>query len=61
MKRTSRCGHQEDERSYLVAAQMLKALGVTDIALLSNDPGKARRRSAAARRGHIVDRRAAHR
>lgn len=34
-------GHQEDERSYLVAAQMLKALGVTEIALLSNNPDKA--------------------
>ena len=35
-------GHREDERSYLVAAQMLKALGVTEIALLSNNPDKAR-------------------
>ena len=35
-------GHREDERSYLVAAQMLRALGVTDIALLSNNPDKAR-------------------
>ena len=35
-------GHREDERSYLVAAQMLTALGVTDIALLSNNPDKAR-------------------
>src|SRR5450432_421482 len=35
-------GHQEDERSYLVAAQMLKALGETDIALLSNNPDKDR-------------------
>jgi GTP cyclohydrolase II len=35
-------GHQEDERSYLVAAQMLNALGVTDIALLSNNPDKDR-------------------
>jgi GTP cyclohydrolase II len=34
-------GHREDERSYLVAAQMLRALGVTDIALLSNNPDKA--------------------
>jgi GTP cyclohydrolase II len=34
-------GHQEDERSYVVAAQMLKALGVTEIALLSNNPDKA--------------------
>lgn len=35
-------GHREDERCYLVAAQMLKALGVTEIALLSNNPDKAR-------------------
>jgi len=35
-------GHREDERSYLVAAQMLRALSVTDIALLSNNPDKAR-------------------
>ena len=34
-------GHREDERSYLVAAQMLRALGVMDIALLSNNPDKA--------------------
>ena len=35
-------GHGEDERSYLVAAQMLGALGVRRIALLSNNPDKAR-------------------
>ncbi len=35
-------GHREDERSYLVAAQMLQALGVSDVALLSNNPDKAR-------------------
>jgi GTP cyclohydrolase II len=35
-------GHREDERSYLVAAQMLKALGVLSVALLSNNPDKAR-------------------
>ena len=35
-------GHREDERSYLVAAQMLLALGVSRIALLSNNPDKAR-------------------
>jgi GTP cyclohydrolase II len=34
-------GHREDERSYLVAAQMLRALGVSRIALLSNNPDKA--------------------
>jgi GTP cyclohydrolase II len=34
-------GHREDERSYLVAAQMLRALGVKQIALLSNNPDKA--------------------
>ena len=37
-----RAGHREDERSYLVAAQMLQALGVSRIALLSNNPDKAR-------------------
>jgi GTP cyclohydrolase II len=35
-------GHREDERSYLVAAQMLQALGATRVALLSNNPDKAR-------------------
>jgi GTP cyclohydrolase II len=35
-------GHGEDERSYLVAAQMLQALKVSRIALLSNNPDKAR-------------------
>ena len=34
-------GHREDERSYLVAAQMLLALGVSRVALLSNNPDKA--------------------
>ena len=34
-------GHREDERSYLVAAQMLQALGVWRVALLSNNPDKA--------------------
>jgi GTP cyclohydrolase II len=35
-------GHGEDERNYLVAAQMLHALGVSRIALLSNNPDKGR-------------------
>jgi GTP cyclohydrolase II len=35
-------GHREDERSYLVAAQMLQALGVLEVELLSNNPDKAR-------------------
>jgi GTP cyclohydrolase II len=35
-------GHGEDERDYLVAAQMLQALGVPRVALLSNNPDKAR-------------------
>jgi GTP cyclohydrolase II len=35
-------GHSEDERSYMAAAQMLQALGVPRIALLSNNPDKAR-------------------
>jgi GTP cyclohydrolase II len=34
-------GHSEDERDYTVAAQMLAALGVDRIALLSNNPDKA--------------------
>jgi GTP cyclohydrolase II len=34
-------GHAEDERDYTAAAQMLAALGVTRIALLSNNPDKA--------------------
>jgi GTP cyclohydrolase II len=35
-------GHDEDERSYVAAAQMLRALGVSRVALLSNNPDKAR-------------------
>jgi GTP cyclohydrolase II len=35
-------GHDADARSYLVAAQMLQALGVSRVALLSNNPDKAR-------------------
>jgi len=35
-------GHREDERSYLVAAQMLSALGASRVDLLSNNPDKAR-------------------
>ena len=34
-------GHDEDERDYTVAAQMLQALGVQRIVLLSNNPDKA--------------------
>ncbi|MBW8761298.1 MAG: GTP cyclohydrolase II [Microbacterium sp.] len=34
-------GHGEDERDYTVAAQMLQALGVDTIRLLSNNPDKA--------------------
>jgi GTP cyclohydrolase II len=33
-------GHAPDERDYTVAAQMLRALGVCSIALLSNNPDK---------------------
>ncbi|MEN3304329.1 MAG: cyclohydrolase, partial [Micromonosporaceae bacterium] len=33
-------GHGEDERDYTVAAQMLRALGVARVALLSNNPDK---------------------
>jgi GTP cyclohydrolase II len=35
-------GHREDERDYTAAAQMLGALGVERVALLSNNPDKAR-------------------
>ena len=35
-------GHGADERSYVAAAQMLHALGATRVALLSNNPEKAR-------------------
>jgi GTP cyclohydrolase II len=35
-------GHGEDERSYLAAAQMLHALGASEVVLLSNNPDKAR-------------------
>jgi GTP cyclohydrolase II len=34
-------GHAEDERDYTVAAQMLHALGLPTVALLSNNPDKA--------------------
>jgi GTP cyclohydrolase II len=34
-------GHAEDERTYLVAAQMMHALGLSRVALLSNNPDKA--------------------
>lgn len=34
-------GHGEDERDYTVAAQMLHALGLTRVALLTNNPDKA--------------------
>jgi GTP cyclohydrolase II len=34
-------GHREDERDYTVAAQMLQALELPSVALLSNNPDKA--------------------
>jgi GTP cyclohydrolase II len=34
-------GHGEDERDYTVAAQMLAALGLSQVALLSSNPDKA--------------------
>ena len=55
-------GHGEDERDYTVAAQMLRALGVSRVALLSNNPDKAaqlrparrhRRRAGADRRAPV--------
>src|SRR3954471_9012631 len=39
-------GHGEDERSYVAAAQMLHALGASRVALLSNNPDKARQLGA---------------
>jgi len=35
-------GHQEDKRSYAIAAEMLKVLGATAIRLLTRNPEKAR-------------------
>ena len=35
-------GHREDERSYVAAAQMLHALGLSRVALLTNNPDKGR-------------------
>ncbi len=35
-------GHDEDERNNVAAAQMLEALGASRVALLSNNPDKAR-------------------
>jgi GTP cyclohydrolase II len=35
-------GHDEDERSYVAASQMLHALGVSRVALLTNNPDKVR-------------------
>jgi GTP cyclohydrolase II len=35
-------GHDEDERNYRAAAQMLQALGAPRVALLSNNPDKVR-------------------
>jgi GTP cyclohydrolase II len=34
-------GHAEDERDYTVAAQMMRALGLVRVALLTNNPDKA--------------------
>jgi GTP cyclohydrolase II len=39
-------GHDEDERDYTVAAQMLAALGISTVALLTNNPDKADQLSA---------------
>ena len=43
-------GYREDARNYTVAAQMLGALGLDRVALLSNNPDKAAQLDAA--RGH---------
>jgi GTP cyclohydrolase II len=39
-------GHGKDERDYTVAAQMLTALGIRSVRLLSNNPDKARQLQA---------------
>ena len=44
-------GYAEDERDYTVAAQMLAALGVERVALLSNNPDKAAQPDPARDRG----------
>jgi GTP cyclohydrolase II len=38
-------GHGEDERDYTAAAQMLTALGIDRVALLTNNPDKVRQLS----------------
>jgi GTP cyclohydrolase II len=47
-------GYGEDERDYTVAAQMVRALGLSHVALLSNNPDKARQ---LARLGVVVSER----
>jgi riboflavin biosynthesis pyrimidine reductase len=49
-------GYSEDGRHYTVAAQMLGALGLDRVALLSNNPGKAAQLDRSHRRGAGVDR-----
>jgi GTP cyclohydrolase II len=39
-------GYGDDERDYIAAAQMLRALGTTRVALLSNNPDKAEQLAA---------------
>ena len=39
-------GHAEDERDYTVAGQMLQALGVTSLRLLTNNPDKTQQLTA---------------
>jgi GTP cyclohydrolase II len=46
-------GHQEDKRSYTVAAEMLKVLGITSIRLLTRNPEKARQLGASGI--HVVE------
>jgi GTP cyclohydrolase II len=43
-------GRGEDERDYTAVAEMLKALGVTEVDLLSNNPDKLARLGVAVRR-----------
>jgi GTP cyclohydrolase II len=47
-------GFAEDERDYLAAAQMLRALGVTELDLLSNNPDKSAQLMAAGIRVHMM-------
>jgi GTP cyclohydrolase II len=57
MEANQRLGFADDERQYLAAAVMLKALGFDSVRLLTNNPEKA---AALARHGVKVAERVAH-